>query len=258
MNLMKKVACFTLPLLVVASATAQLLPNDELSVLTRNAEKGDPISQLALADCYGMGRKGAERNMAKTIYWLEKAAKGTNYEISKKAGFQLAMLFTFGLGELERPKDGLYWSEKTYRQGETNAMGMCALNHRRLGNIKMAYQYALAEARWSHDSSKVRKVEAEYEKLLTPAELETCRKEAEALDPMKMMDARNEEVLIKSLKLIAATGDAQSQYELGMHHLKGEMGLPKSREIALGWFRRAAASGHQLAKDKVAELATEK
>ncbi len=211
MNLTKMAGCFTLPLLVVASATAQLLPNDELSVLARNAEKGDPISQLALADCYGMGRKGAERNMAKTIYWLEKAAKGTHYEISKKAGFQLAMLFTFGLGELERPKDGLYWSEKAYRQGDTKVMGMCALNHRRLGNIKMAYQYALAEARWSHDTSKVNKVEAEYEKLLTPAEREICRKEAEALDPMRMMDTRGDEVLIKSLKLTAATGDAQSQ-----------------------------------------------
>jgi hypothetical protein len=40
--------------------------------------------------------------------------------------------------------------------------------------------------------------------------------------------------------------------------VEADMGLPKSREIALGWFRRAAASGHQLAKDKVAELATEK
>jgi TPR repeat protein len=32
------------------------------------------------------------------------------------------------------------------------------------------------------------------------------------------------------------------------------MGLPKSRENAIGWFRRAAANGHQKAIKKLAEL----
>jgi TPR repeat protein len=69
-----------------------------------------------------------------------------------------------------------------------------------------------------------------------------------------MMNARTDEVLLKSLAIIATLGGADSQYEMGMHHLKGEMGLPKSREYAIGWFRRAAANGHQKAIEKLAEL----
>jgi TPR repeat protein len=32
------------------------------------------------------------------------------------------------------------------------------------------------------------------------------------------------------------------------------MGLPKSRENAIGWFRRAAANGHQKAIKRLAEI----
>ncbi len=246
---------FLIGLLTLAtSAAAQLLPNDELSILIRKAESGDPVSQLALADCYGLGKLGVQRNVTKAIYWTEKAANGSNLDISRKAGFKLAFLFTYGVEELNRPKDALYWSEKTYREGNTNAMLMCSFNHKRLGNIRMAYQYALAEARWSKDPGKVERVETEYEKLLTPAVREICRKEAEALDPLKMMEAQANEVMLKSLALIATLGDADSQYDLGMHHLDGTMGLPKNREKAVDWFRRAAANGHPKAIRKLAEL----
>ena len=89
------------------AAYAQLKPFDYLNTLKEKAEKGDPVSQLALSDCYGVGKMGAELDFAKAIYWTERAANGSDYEIQKKAGFKLAFLFSFGVGELERPKDGL-------------------------------------------------------------------------------------------------------------------------------------------------------
>jgi TPR repeat protein len=254
MVLRKKFTLFIGMLTLATSAAAQLLPNDELSILIRKAESGDPVSQLTLSECYGLGKLGVQRNVTKAIYWTEKAAHGSNLDISRKAGFKLAFLFTYGVEELDRPKDALFWSEKTYREGNTAAMIMCSYNHRRLGNIKMAYQYAIAEARWSQNRGKVEKVESEYEKLLTPAVREICRKEAEALDPLKMMEAQANEVMVKSLALIATSGDADSQYELGMHHLDGTMGLPKNREKAVNWLRRAAANGHQKAIKKLAEI----
>jgi TPR repeat protein len=229
--------------------------SEELKNLRKKAEANDPASMLELADCYGLGRLGAARSISRSMTWLEKAALSEDPEVRKKSSSKLAFLFSFGVGEWERPEEALKWSERAYKLGDNTAMILCAHNHKRLGNIKMAYQYALAEARWSHDRGKIEKVEADYEKLIPSATRKIYRKEAEALDPLKMMNARADEVLLKSLAVIAMLGDADSQYEMGMHHLKGEMGLPKSRENAIGWFRRAAANGHQKAIKKLAELA---
>ena len=228
--------------------------SDELRTLRKKAEANDPASMLELADCYGLGKLGASRSISRSMSWLEKAALSEDPEVRKKSSSKLAFLFTFGVGEWGRPDEALMWSERAYKLGDNTAMLMCSFNHKRLGNIRMAYQYALAEARWSNDRAKIEKVEAEYEKLLTPAVRKICSKEAEALDPLKMMNARTDEALLKSLAIIATLGDADSQYEMGMHHLKGEMGLPKSRENAIGWLRRAAANGHQKAIKKLAEL----
>lgn len=241
-------------ILVVTIVGVKEDESEELKALRKKAEANDPASMLELADCYGLGRMGAARSVSRSLSWLEKAALSEDPEVRKKSSSKLAFLFTFGVGELERPEEALLWSERAYKLGDNSAMLMCSFNHKRLGNIRMAYQYALAEARWSHDQSKIEKVEAEYEKLLTPADRKICGKEAEALDPLKRMNARADEVLLKSLALIATMGDADSQYEMGMHHLKGEMGLQKSRENAIGWFRRAAANGHQKAINKLAEL----
>jgi len=228
--------------------------SEELKSLRKKAEANDPASMLELADCYGLGKLGAARSISRSMSWLEKAALSEDPEVRKKSSSKLAFLFTFGVGEWGRPEEALIWSERAYKLGDNTAIMLCSFNHKRLGNIRMAYQYALAEARWSNDRDKIEKVEAEYEKLLTPAVRKICSKEAEALDPLKMMNARTDEVLLKSLAIIATLGGADSQYEMGMHHLKGEMGLPKSRENAIGWFRRAAANGHQKAIEKLAEL----
>lgn len=228
--------------------------SEELKALRKKAEANDPASMLELADCYGLGRMGAARSITRSLSWLKKAAMSEDPEVRKKSSSKLAFLFTFGVGELERPEEALMWSERAYELGDNTAMTLCAYNHKRLGNMKMAYQYALAEARWSQDRSRIEKVEADYEQLIPGPAREIYRKEAEALDPLKMMNARADEVLLKSLALIATLGDADSQYEMGMHHLKGEMGLPKSRENAIGWFRRAAANGHLEAINKLAEL----
>lgn len=52
---------------------------------------------------------------------------------------------------------------------------------------------------------------------------------------------------IISLYEKAQSGDAQAQYELGMHYLKGD-GIKKDAAKALGWYRKAAEQGHALAK----------
>lgn len=228
--------------------------SEELKSLRKKAEANDPASMLELADCYGLGKLGAERSISRSISWLEKAGLSDDPEARKKSSSKLAFLFSFGVGELERPEEALMWSERAFKLGDNTAMVLCSFNHKRLGNIRMAYQYALAEARWSHDQSKIEKVEADYEKLIPSDARKKYRKEAEALDPVNMMNARADEVLLKCLAMTATLGDADSQYEMGMHHLKGEMGLKKSRENAIAWLQRAAANGQQKAIEKLAEL----
>ena len=237
---------------------AQQTESPELTSLREKAELGDPAAQLALSDCYSLGKLGAERNITKSMHWIERAATGPDLKIQRTAGFKLAFLFSFGMGELDRPKDALFWSEKTYRLGETNALRLCAFNHRKLGNLKMAYAYALADARWSMSKEKIGKVEAEYEKLLSPRERELARKDADALDPLKMMNKEVDEVLLKVLTMLATQGEHDSEHELGLQHLSGGMGLTKDKEKAIYWLKRAAAGGYQKAKDKLVEISGQK
>jgi TPR repeat protein len=242
---------------VVLVILARLLreeESDELKQLRMKAENGDPASMLELSDCYGLGKLGAARDIARSVAWTERAANSHDYAVSKKASSQLAFLFSLGVGELERPEQALFWSERAYELGDHTAVVFCVSNHRRLGNIKKAYQYALAGARWKMNQKEIDEVEADYAKLLTPAELETCRKEAEDLDPLNRMKAKGDKILSQSLMLLAATGDQDSMHELALQLLEGGMGLPKNKEAAISWLNRAAAGGHQKSQEKLAEM----
>ena len=249
---------YILWLLTLIGVFAQQTENPELTSLREKAKQGDPASQLSLANCYGLGKFGAERSISQSIHWLGLAARGPDINIRRKAGFQLAFLFSFGGDEIGGAKEALFWSEQTYRLGETNALSLCAFNHRRLGNLKMAYAYALADARWTMSKEKIGKVEAEYEKLLSPRERELARKDADALDPLKMMNKEADEVLLKVLTMLATKGEHDSEHELGLQHLSGGMGLTKDKEKAIYWLKRAAAGGHQKAKDKLVEISGQK
>lgn len=55
----------------------------------------------------------------------------------------------------------------------------------------------------------------------------------------------------------AKTGDAEAQYQLGMKHELGN-GVPKDRELALFWYAKAAAAGHNGAKDALKRLAPQR
>jgi len=51
----------------------------------------------------------------------------------------------------------------------------------------------------------------------------------------------------------AGQGNAEAQFDLGFAYLRGE-GLPKDRDQAVEWFRRAAKQGHADAQHFLAEV----
>ena len=62
---------------------AQQTESPELTSLREKAELGDPAAQLALSDCYSLGKLGAERNITKSMHWIERAATGPDLKIQR-------------------------------------------------------------------------------------------------------------------------------------------------------------------------------
>jgi len=49
---------------------------------------------------------------------------------------------------------------------------------------------------------------------------------------------------VKQLRVLAAGGDIEAQYQLGLHYAHGE-GISVDIATAVGWYRKAAAQGHR-------------
>ena len=58
---------------------------------------------------------------------------------------------------------------------------------------------------------------------------------------------------LKTYQSLAAQGNADAQYNLGMQYAIGQ-GVPQDYTQARQWYEKAAAQGHELAQNNLAEL----
>ena len=85
------------------------------------AEKGDKKAQYTLGSAYFQG-DGVEKDMKKSIYWLEKSAKQGFVDAQGFLGF----IYSGGLGVERDIQKALFYNEKAAKQGNANAQNTLA------------------------------------------------------------------------------------------------------------------------------------
>lgn len=89
---------------------------ESFNLCLKSAELGFAPAQFNVAIFYYNG-DGVKKDLAKTVDWLEKAAK-QDYLLAQK---QLAVCYAQGIGIKKDPKQAAYWYEKAANQGDADA-----------------------------------------------------------------------------------------------------------------------------------------
>jgi len=262
-----------LPRLLIATAamlciSAAHAMNPEELAMTRNvAERGNASAQLLLAIAYLNGDGGLARDANQARHWFELAAlQGNGY-----AEARLGDLYDDGVGVERNLKLAADWRERAARRGNIEAQ----LKLGRMYLQGIGVEQDLARARnWLQQAAEGGDSEAAY--LLShlykhglggPQDPTLAgnwlARSAEHgyLEAIKLLHAIrsfgqhfDRTLSGESLKQLATDGDADAQYQLGLHYEAGLGGQPRDSEQAAQWFRRAAAQGHELAQRALAHL----
>ncbi|MBT7830536.1 MAG: sel1 repeat family protein, partial [Candidatus Marinimicrobia bacterium] len=81
------------------------------------AEQGDNEAQLSWGVKYYYGTEGAEQDLEKALYWMEKSALQGNHT----AQYYVGSSYLKGHGVTEDKKKGVKWLEKSANQGNSHA-----------------------------------------------------------------------------------------------------------------------------------------
>lgn len=118
------------------------------------ASEGDPQSQFNLAVLYHLGQ-GVEKNKAKTIYWLTRAAENNH----PNAQFGVGAAYEAGFGVDKDLSTAAQWYRKAAEQGHPAAQTNLGVMY---GNGEGVEQNSIEALKWfrlaaSNGSSKARK-----------------------------------------------------------------------------------------------------
>lgn len=243
------------------------MTSDELAMTRNVSERGNPSAQVLLAIAYLHGDGGLTANPAEAARWFEKAAlQGNSF-----AEGRLADLYEEGSGVQKNLKLAADWRERSARRGNIEAQ-------RKLGRMYLrgegvAQNYSLAQ-NWLQQAADGGDPEAAY--LLShmyrhglgsqrDPDLASnwLAKSAERgyLEAIRLLHAveafglhYDKSLSKEALHRLAADGDADAQYQLGLHYESGSGGETKDLNQAIEWFRRAAAQGNEPAQRALAHL----
>lgn len=194
------------------------------------AQKGDPIAQRNLGDCYRLGN-GTEQDYGQSFRWYDLAAKQGNAE----AMFHVSMYHKKGyVGDVDLI-EALRWCRAAARKGSTDAQWTLASYYYRGDgvpqNLQEAFQWYDKAAQEGHIPSR---------KMLA-----YCYKHGVGVN-------QSFEKSFYWYQLAAEQGDSDAQGEVGMCFKKGE-GVTRDPENAFIWFRLAGENGNAAMQKEVGD-----
>lgn len=255
-------------LLCAAGAVAVTL--EEGPLVMRLAERGSAGAQVLLAGMYLRGEGGVARDDQRAAEWFEKAAvQGNDYGAMK-----LGDLYEAGQGVPQNARLAADWRERAANRGNVRAQRLLGrmyligdgvprndskaaywLNRAALEGDDAEAQYLLA---LMHRSGRVVPPNpALAGNLLARAAAQNYDDAVELLHRIQVLGFSIEESLHQRsphLHRLAEDGDAEAQYQLGLRLENALFGGPTARREAVGWFERAAASGHVMAMRSLAHI----
>ena len=250
-------------LLFLADANSYGMSAEDVALITKYAESGSASSQVLLAVAYLNGDGGLSKEPAKAAMWFEKAAvQGNGY-----AEARLGDLYDEGLGVTENLKLAFDWREKAANRGNVKAQCELAKMYLEGRGVQKDSKKAL---QWLDRSANEGNPEAQYllgriyhlgtedvaanrslsKSWLDKAALQGSENAMQFIHWIQSLGYRLEKAWynrVPALQKLADDGDSEAQYQLAVHYEKGLYGMKKDVAMALRWYKRAAAGGHQLA-----------
>lgn len=252
--------------LLCMSAARAMTPQD--LVMTRNvAERGNAAAQVLLAIAYLNGDGGLASDPRQAAHWFEKAAlQGNGYAESR-----LGDLYEEGLGVEANPKVAADWRERAARRGNIDAQLKLGRMYLRGLGVKQDFRAArnwLQQAADGGDSEAAYLLSDLYRHGLGGPEDQAAAgnwlsRSANLgyLEAIKLVHAIrsfgqhfDRTLSREGLRRLASDGDADAQYQLGLHCEAGSGGEPRDILQAVDWFRRAGAQGNQPAMRALAQI----
>ncbi len=246
---------------LLLAGAAQAMTPEEAGMLFQGAERGSAAAQLMLGLAYLRGDGGLPKDAAAAAGWLEKAAvQGNAY-----AENELGDLYAQGEGVAKKPAVAADWWEKAAQRGSLRAqvkLGKRRLEAKGPGDreegrrwLERAATEGSAEAqyllgRMYHEGEWVPRNPAMAKSLLERSALQGYDHAILLLHMVESIGYSVEEEFHHrqpDLRELAADGDSEAQYQVGMRLERGALGSARDVPAAVEWYRRAAASGHRMA-----------
>jgi TPR repeat protein len=250
---------------------------DDRLYLQMAAEKGDAKAQSLLGRWYFSGQ-GGTKDYAKAAVWYEKAAEQGNVDAQLKLG----LLYYTGQGVSEDVTKAVKWFGKAAEQGNARSqfyMGITSEDKAKAAEwFSKAAEQGDADAQYElgflyFNGQGVPKDDIKAIQWLDEAEMQGNEKAKELSDRLlsetlvdnleiyvvavkKAFKTGNYANAIKLLGRSAEKGDAEAQVLLGSAYNDGK-GVPKDPSKAYELFSKAAAQGHEDAKDFIAKKEAE-
>lgn len=242
----------TLPVPAMPAASV-----NSAAVLAEIARNGNEGAQVQLAGHYLNGTGGFAQNPQLAALWFERAAiQGNAY-----AELRLGDLYEAGLGVARNLKVAADWREKAANRGNTMAQLKLARMYRDGEgvdrNLRQADYWFDRAAVEGDDEARQELATLRREEAMT---LRPGQRDQQALGFVHLLDYpefRIEEVWhhrLPELQKLADDGDLEAQYVIGTHYLQGSYGKVRSVDLAVSWFKRAAAGGDRRAARALARI----
>ena len=242
---------------------------DDLKMITQAAERGSASSQVLLAVAYLDADGGLTRDPAKAAYWFEQAAIHGNAYAEERLGD----LYEHGLGVAANPKLAFDWRMKAASRGVLQAQVKIGKMYQEGVGVGKDIDQAIY---WFHRAATEGNAEAQYSlgkiyhygsdtEVDRAAARSWFEKAAQqgyegAIMFLNLVESIGYQIdegwhnRLPGLRKLADDGDLEAEYQLAQRYEHGIGGVKKDTAIAVDWYRRAAAGGHQLAKRKLAGI----
>ena len=226
---------FGFALWMVLALLAVSVGEDDLSIIQKKADAGDPAAQVKLGRIYAIGTNGVYRDTHESVKWLAKAANQGNAD----GEYYLGAMYVLGLGVPSDISTAINWFDLAAKQGQVDA------------EFRLARIYDLGTG-VPRDPAMAAKY---YLAASNPPRPDLTNTIDMRLAQMYETGDGVKKDYAESLKWYLKLGDTSfdAAYKIGYFYQHG-LGVTADRQQALKWYHKSAEQHYSLAVDALKEM----
>lgn len=214
---------------------------EAFELIKKAAEDDNPDAQYRLSSMYWHGR-GVDANYEAAFLWCQRAA----FQDHVKAAYALSDMYRKGIVE-EDNHLAYYWFRRAAELDMENGRLAMALMYYRGTVTEKDVEKALT---WFHKAAEDGNVTALTMLAIMYENGEHVEKD-EAMALALFADAAARSVEKLTYRKTALESRSEAQYHLGRMIEEGRGGVAPDKEVAFGWYQKAAEGGNRAAKARL-------